>query len=66
MNLKTKLHRKLGKSRKVVLKLEWPVDLLLFIPIFIVTTLEDLPKDTVQYYAKRGTMETISKKVNWT
>jgi hypothetical protein len=45
------------KSRNVMLKLEKPIDQLFFIPTFIVTTLEDAPKDTIQFYAKRGTME---------
>lgn len=49
------------KGRKVMLKLEKPFDQLFFIPTFIVTTLEDTPKDTVQFYAKRGTMENYIK-----
>ncbi len=49
------------KDRKVMLKLEKPVDQLLFIPTFIVTTLEDTPQDTVGFYAKRGTMENYIK-----
>jgi hypothetical protein len=49
------------KSRKVMLKLEKPADQLLFIPTFVVTTLEETPKDTVEFYAKRGTMENYIK-----
>ncbi len=49
------------KNRRVVLKLEKPIDQLLFIPTFVVTKLEDSPKDTVQFYAKRGTMENYIK-----
>src|SRR5690625_3556380 len=49
------------KSRKVMLKLEKPIDQLFFIPTFVVTTLEDTPEDTVQFYANRGTMENYIK-----
>lgn len=48
-------------DRKVIVKLEKPKDQLLFIPTFIVTTLDDSPKDTVQFYAMRGTMENYIK-----
>lgn len=50
-----------NKSRKVVMKLEKPEGQLLFIPTFIVTTLENKPKHSVQFYAKRGTMENYIK-----
>ncbi|QKY69741.1 hypothetical protein Len3610_09130 [Lentibacillus sp. CBA3610] len=49
------------EPRNVMLKLEKPVDQLLFIPTFIVTTLDDSPEDTVQFYAERGKMENYIK-----
>ncbi|MEI3615043.1 IS1380 family transposase, partial [Pseudogracilibacillus sp. SO30301A] len=50
------------KSRTVMMKLEKPADQLLFVPTFVVTTLEDdSPKDTVQFYAERGKMENYIK-----
>lgn len=50
-----------NKSRRVVIKMEKPEGQLLFIPTFVVTTLQDKPKHTVQFYAKRGTMENYIK-----
>lgn len=50
-----------NKSRKVAIKMEKPEGQLLFIPTFIVNTLEDKPKHTVPFYAKRGTMENYIK-----
>ncbi|MCJ7840921.1 transposase [Lederbergia sp. NSJ-179] len=50
-----------NKSRKVMLKLEKPADELFFIPTFVVTTLADSPKKTIQFYAARGTMENFIK-----
>lgn len=49
------------KVRKVKLKLEKPADQLFFIPTFIATTLDESPKNVVQFYAKRGTMENYIK-----
>jgi len=49
------------KEQKVVIKMEKPEDQLLFIPTFVVTTLEKSAKKTIHFYAKRGTMENYIK-----
>ena len=50
-----------SKARRVVFKIEKPANQMVCVYTFVVTTMDDAPKDVIEFYCGRGNMENFIK-----